>query len=243
MPAPARVCDHVAQVVHEAGFVGCLQQRTEHPVGRPHAARVAHDQLDAERFGPCTQHFDRLGETGVGHEELRRADDVLEPAALDAVQHRHRFGGRGGFVEQRRRGHLHRGEIADHRLEVEQRFEAALRDLGLVRRVRRVPAGILEHVPEDHARRDAVVVAETDIRLVQLVPRGDRSQLAQELVLRHPVGQIERLVEPDARRHRFVDERLDRRRADRGQHLARFGIVGTDMARLKRAGLQVLAHD
>ncbi len=72
--------------------------------------------------------------------------------------------GRGGrFVEQRRVRHVHARQVGDHRLEVEERLEAALRDLRLIRRVRRVPAGIFEHVPLDDGRRDRVVIAEADV--------------------------------------------------------------------------------
>ena len=54
------------------------------------------------------------------------------------------------------------GEIPDDRLEIEQRLEPALRDLGLIRRVRRDQDRILEDVPKNHARRDAPVVAHPD---------------------------------------------------------------------------------
>ena len=64
------------------------------------------------------------------------------------------------FVEERRRRDVHAGQILHDRLEVQQRFEPALGDLGLVRRVGRVPAGILEHVAQDDRGRDAVVVAD-----------------------------------------------------------------------------------
>ena len=52
----------------------------------------------------------------------------------------------------------------DHRLEVQQRLEPALADLRLVRRVRRVPGRVLEHVAPDHRRREGVVVAQADHR-------------------------------------------------------------------------------
>ena len=83
---------------------------------------------------------------------------------LQPVEHRHRFGRRGALVEQRRGRDVHAGEVLHDRLEVQQRLEPALRDLRLVRRVGRVPAGILEHVAQDDARRDAVVVAHADVR-------------------------------------------------------------------------------
>ena len=73
---------------------------------------------------------------------------------LRAAYQRHRLGGRGALVEQAGVGGGQPGQVADHGLEVEQRLEAALGDLGLVRRVRGVPARVLEHVAPDHRRRD-----------------------------------------------------------------------------------------
>ena len=71
------------------------------------------------------------------------------------VRHRHGLGGGGGLVEQRGVGELQAGQVDDHRLEVEQRLEPALADLGLVGRVGGVPARVLQHVALDHRRRDA----------------------------------------------------------------------------------------
>ena len=85
----------------------------------------------------------------------------------------HRLDDGGRLVEHRRvRGRQPR-EVGDHRLEVQQRLEAALRDLRLVRRVRRVPGGVLEHVPLDHRRRDRARVAEPDHRGADGVPRRE----------------------------------------------------------------------
>ena len=88
-----------------------------------------------------------------------------------AAYQRHRLGGRGALVEQRRVGGRQPGEVADHGLEVEQRLEPALGDLRLVRRVGGVPARVLEHVAPDHRRRDRAVVAEADHRLARAVAR------------------------------------------------------------------------
>jgi hypothetical protein len=84
------------------------------------------------------------------------------PRRLQPVHHGHRFGCGGGFVEQRCIRDLHGGQIAHHRLKIQEPFEPALGDLGLIRGVRGVPARILQHVSLDDARRDAVVVAEAD---------------------------------------------------------------------------------
>ena len=127
---------------------------------------VADDDLDAERLGPRRA---RRRSSAGGSRRRRRTS--CPPSALRRWQHRHRLGRRGRLVEQRRVGDLHAGEVADHRLEVEERLEPALGDLGLVRRVRRVPGRVLEHVAQDHGRRDRAGVAHADERGEHLVAR------------------------------------------------------------------------
>ena len=125
----------------------------------------------------------------------------------------------------------------DHRLEIEQRLEPALGDLGLVGRVRGVPAGVLEDVPLDDRRRDAVVVAHPDERAENLVLRGDAPERLEELVLGLGRREIERAVVADAARHGVVDERVERRRAEDGEHARHLLFRGTDVAPGKLAGI------
>ena len=141
---------------------GYCSSSAEHAGRRTPTSRGSTDaQLDAERLGARSQHVDRLRKAAVA--TTRNASRSPPRCfALHAVQQRHRLGRGRRLVEQRRVRDLHPRQVAHHRLEVEQRLEAALRDLGLVRRVRRVPAGVLQHVAQDDARRDRVVVAEAD---------------------------------------------------------------------------------
>jgi hypothetical protein len=148
--------------MHPPRIVGGLHERAEHPIAERGRSEVADDQLDPERPGARDQHVDCLCETGVGHEELRRTRHTFDPSGLDAMEHRHRFGSRGRFVQKRSVGDLHPRQIADHRLEREERFEAALGDFRLIRRVGRIPPGIFEYVAHDDARCQAVVIAEAE---------------------------------------------------------------------------------
>jgi hypothetical protein len=78
-------------------------------------------------LGAGAQQFEGLRVHGVVHEEgvrLRLGRTLGQG---------HRFGGGGGFVQQRGVGDFHAGEVGAQGLEVDQRFHAALRDLGLVR--------------------------------------------------------------------------------------------------------------
>lgn len=62
---------------------------------------------------------------------------------LERVAHRHGLCCCGGLVQQRGVGQRHACEVGNHRLEVQQRLESSLSDLGLVRSVCGVPG---EHV-------------------------------------------------------------------------------------------------
>ena len=157
------------------------------------------------------------------------------------MQHRHRFGRSGAFVEQRHVGEIHRGQVRHHRLEVEQRFQTALRDLGLVRRIRGVPRGVLEHVAQDHGRRDRVVVAEPDERREHLVAIREPVQTFEHLGLGHRVASRERLVLADRVRHGRVDERGQRLVAERAEHVFARGRVESDVTIGERR-LGVLRH-
>ena len=54
----------------------------------------------------------------------------------------------GAFIEQGSVGDVETGEVADQGLEVQQGFQAALGDLGLVGRVGGVPAGVFKEISE-----------------------------------------------------------------------------------------------
>ena len=165
----------------------------------------------------------------IGEEHAR----VL--ARAHAVRERHPLRRGGRLVEQRRVGDVHRGEVLHHRLEVEERLEAALGDLRLIRRVGRVPARVLEDVAQDHGRRDRVVVAEADERAEDLVLRRDGPQAREVVVLALGRRQRQRIAAADRRRDGLVEERLERRRADDGEHRGLFGRVGP-MCRAAKPG-------
>ena len=147
------------------------------------------------------------------------------------MQQRHRFRRRRRFIQQRRVRHFHPRQLRHHRLEVEERLEAALRDLGLIRGVWRVPAGVLHHHPQNDARRDRVVVAEADVGAEGRVAVRQMRQTAQILVLAFRRRQVQRRREPDGPRDGFVDQRVERRDADRLEHPVAFIRRRSDVAR------------
>ena len=181
-------------------------------VGDEVGGRVADHHLDAERFGPGGDDGDRLRMAlGVDEEDVPR---VLGGPA----QQGHRLGGRGALVEHGGVGDLHAGEVAHHRLEVEERLEPALADLGLVGRVGGVPGRVLEHVAQDDARGVGAVVALPDEGREHLVPVGERPQAGDRLGLGQGVLDVEGLVVADRARDGLIEEVVERRHPEGREH-------------------------
>ncbi len=168
--------------------VGVLQQHAE-GVDVHRFAVIGDDDFDAQGLGAGADHFQRLRVHAAGDEEgvrLRLARTLGQ---------RHRLGGGGGFVEQRSVGDLHARQVGAHGLEIDQRFHAALGDLGLVRRVSRVPRRVLEDVAQDDVRRVRAVVALADEAAEDLVLVGDRADLGDGLDFADRRRQRERIGE------------------------------------------------
>ena len=126
----------LAIVAHVAVGSWVLQQGRE-AVGAGRRLGRSDGNGNPQRPGPRAQNVDRLRQHVGGHVHRRRR------LLADAPTQRHRLGCGSRLVKHRRIGDRHRGKVADHRLEIDQRFEPALRDFRLVRRVGRVPGGIL----------------------------------------------------------------------------------------------------
>ena len=152
---------------------------------RASRSSATHD-LDAERARPGSGRR-RWSAAGCRRRAAARCPVLVGPAGQG-----HRLGDRGGLVEQARAGGRQPGQVADHGLEVEQRLEPALADLGLVRRVRGVPGRVLEHVAADHRRGDGAVVAEADHGAARVVPGGEVAQRGQRLGLGEGGRQVQR---------------------------------------------------
>ena len=129
-------------------------------------------QADAERLGAGLEDGQRLRQR-VGVDD----EDGVGLGAAGPAHQRHRLGGGGGLVEHGGAGDVETGEVGDHRLEVDQRLEPALADLGLVGRVGGVPGRVLQHGALDDRRGDRAVVAQPDHRGVDVVGGGALAQL------------------------------------------------------------------
>ena len=223
-----RLLDERAQVVEPSGFVGILHQRAEHVGAELHRIRGADAQLDAERFRAAAQHGDGLREAAIRHQE--HAAGVAHLLALHAVQQRHGLPRRRPLVQQRGVGHLHPRQIRHHRLEIEERLEAACA-ISADTACKAYTSRILEHAAADHAGRERVGIAQTDEAAEDLVLLRDGLEAREICRLAFRGRQIQALVDADAGGNGFVDQVIERRRAHRLQHRLHIVSARADVTR------------
>nr|GEZ22423.1 hypothetical protein [Tanacetum cinerariifolium] len=176
--------DQLAIIEHVAITGRVLQQRAEELADVGQLQFVCDDHLNAQRLGAGLQHVEGLRVAVSGGKELIAAF-VLAQAFAEG----HRFSGGSGFVKQRGIGDRQAGEVADQRLEIQQRLKSALGDLWLIRRVSGVPRRIFQQVAQDRCRRVGVVVTLANVGFEQLVLGGNGFDIGQCIGLALAGGQ------------------------------------------------------
>src|SRR5699024_4331362 len=171
---------------------------------------------DAEIHGPCSGTDDGDGlrvEFGV--------EDDGGPLLHGPTHEQDRLGDGGGLIEEGGVGDVEAGEVLDDLLEVQQRLEPALGDLGLVRGGGGVPGGVLDEVAADDGRGDRVEVALADELGAHDVLAGQVAQIGEDVVFGAAGREVELLV---------LDRGGDGRGREGGQRIvAEFGEHGLDV--------------
>ena len=162
--------------------------------------------------------------------------DLVRLGLRRAAHQRDGLGDGGRLVQQRRVRGGQAGQVGDHGLEVEQRFEPALGDLRLVGRVRGVPGRVLEDVAADHAGGDGVGVAEADHLRHRPVARGEGAQLRGGVLFGRGGREPQVTGGADGARHGRADEGVQAAVAALGQHLRAFGLGRADVAGVELRG-------
>ena len=146
--------------IHELGIivdtpVACrvLQQSAKNGLSKIKFSMVSDDEIDTPGVRPRFYHVNGLRMT------LFRNKKCIAVRPAKAVAHAHSLGRCGSFIQKRRVRHLQSRQIGNHRLEIQQSFQSTLRNFSLVRSVMSIPSGILEDIPLNYERRNAVVIA------------------------------------------------------------------------------------
>ena len=222
--APLDPGDDLARVPNLPARTGVLQQSPEHHPILQVLEGISHHDLPAHRSGAGAHDRDRLRVT-VAIDEKGVGLALRHPSC-----HRHRLRRCGGLVEERGVGELHAGEVHHHLLEVEQRLEAPLTDLGLVGGVSGVPAWVLQHVALDDARQHRAVVPHAHHADEHPVALAHPARGGHELPFAHRRRKVEGLVGADLRGHRLFDQRLEGIESEEGKHLLDLPLSGADVA-------------
>ncbi|KWV85365.1 hypothetical protein PFLmoz3_04919 [Pseudomonas fluorescens] len=160
----------------------------------------------------------------------RREERVAAFVLAQALAEGHGFSSGGGFVKQGGVGNRQAGEVADQGLEIQQGFQAALGNLGLIRRVGGVPGRVFQQVAQDRRRRVAVVIALADVGLEQLVLAGDGLDLGQGLGFAQAVFQAEHAGALDAFRDDAGAQGFEGIKPQAGEHLLLIFLARADVA-------------
>ncbi len=225
--------DVAGEIAHMAIGARILEDRAE-DLCRVQIVRAAHDDLDPQRGRAGFQNRDVLGMTVFVHEEAGCL------GLRDALRHRHRLGTCRCFVQQRGIGDFQTGQIGDHRLEIQQRLQATLRDLWLIWRVSRVPGRVFQDVALDGWWRHGAVVPLTDQAGHQGVFLCRLTHLEQQLTFRQRAAKVQRLFLADGGRQRVVDQRIQIIAANNVQHLGHLVRGWADVAAICEVVRQIV---
>ena len=214
--------DGVGEVADDAGGAGLGADDAEDVLADEAFGEVGDDDGEVHGLGSGADDGDGL------RVEFGIEDDGC-PLLHGATHEQDRLGDGGGLIEQGGVGDVEAGEVLDDLLEVEQGFEAALGDLGLVWGVGGVPGGVLDEVAADHGGGDRVKVALADHLLAHDVLAGDRAEFVEDFGLGAAGGQVES-VDLDGGRDGGSRERFEGVVAEFGEHGLRVIGAGTDVA-------------
>ncbi len=206
----------IGEVAHMAVGARILEDRAKN-LFRVHHLGLTDDDLNAQRLGP-----------GLHHGDVLRVAIAVDKEALGlgfraAQRHGHRLGTGGSLIQKRRIGDFQPGKVAHHGLEIEQRFQTALRNLGLVGRIGRVPRRVLKNIPLDRRRRDSAVIALSDQAGEHLVLARNLAHVLKHLALAHRLAEIKWLFRTDRLGQRVIDQRIKAFGAHGVEHLRHFG--------------------
>ena len=197
--------DRVGQRLDPALVVRVLDEQTEGGLVESEIGVRTLFDVDAEvgRTGP--EHGPRLREHPVGHDEPVHAG-LGGLAAPGIEQHGHGLRRGGRLVEQAGIGQLHARQLANHRLEIQQRLQTPLGNLRLIGGVGRVPARVLHDVAPDHAGHFRRMVAHADVVAEQRVLRSQLINVLEIGRLGHRFRQGHRPLTQDGLGHGPRDE-------------------------------------
>jgi len=219
-----RAFDEIAVIVDRSVRRGILHQGAKDGDVELERLVISQEDPNAQRTRPGPDHLNRLRVAGQGHKERARIPLV------ERLTHVHGFRRRSPLVQQRGIGDFQTGQISNHRLKIQQRFQTPLRDLRLIRRVLRVPARVLENIALNYRRRNAVVIPHAQEGTADLILGGDLFQSREYGALVIALWKPKGALQPDGPRYGLVDQGIQGCKFQKVQHLPAFFLGWPDVS-------------
>lgn len=216
-------CNQGAQIFHFPCSGGVLEQGTEHLFAH-RVARGANRHVETEVNRALLDHVDHLRVHVIGHEE------EVGFGLGHPLGQRHRLGGGGRFIQQGGARQIHAGQIQRQLLEVEQGFETALCQLGLIGGVGGIPTRIFQHIAQNDVGHMGIVITHADVALGNLVLSGIALELGQRLHFGHAGTDPQRTRQANGGGHGLFNQIVQAFGPDGRQQLAQLFLARADMA-------------
>ena len=185
---------------------------------------VSNHKRNAEHLCTATSHRNNLRQaTGVNSEEA-----VLH-LAVCTVHHNCGLSDSGSLIQQRGVSNLQAGQLHHGVLEVQQSFQATLRNLSLVGSVGSVETGVLQNIAAQNSGGHSVVVTGANHLCQDLILSGVAGNLRKSFMLRQRGGKLQLAVEANLRGDDSVHQRIQGRISQGFEHLLCVCGTGAEM--------------
>ena len=211
--------------IADIAFIAGVRQDDTVQVALGQALReISNDEGNAEHLCTAASHRNNLRQaTGVNSEEA-----VLH-LAVRTVHHDSGLSDSGSLIQQRGVSNLQAGQLHHGVLEVQQSFQATLRNLSLVGSVGSVETGVLQNIAAQNSGGHSVVVTGANHLCQDLILSGVAGNLRKSFMLRQRGGKLQLAVEANLRGDDSVHQRIQGRISQGFEHLLCVCGTGAEM--------------
>ena len=185
---------------------------------------IGDDKGNTEHLRTAAGHRNNLRQaTGVNSKEA-----VLH-LAVCTVHHNCGLSDSGSLIQQRGVSNLQAGQLHHGVLEVQQSFQATLRNLSLVGSVGSVETGVLQNIAAQNSGGHSVVVTGANHLCQDLILSGVAGNLRKSFMLRQRGRKLQLAVEANLRGDDSVHQRIQGRISQGFEHLLCVCGTGAEM--------------
>ena len=185
---------------------------------------IGDDKGNTEHLRTAAGHRNNLGQASRVNSE-----EAVLHLAVRTVHHNCGLSDSGSLIQQRGVSNLQAGQLHHGVLEVQQSFQATLRNLSLVGSVGSVETGVLQNIAAQNSGGHSVVVTGANHLCQDLILSGVAGNLRKSFMLRQRGGKLQLAVEANLRGDDSVHQRIQGRISQGFEHLLCVCGTGAEM--------------